>query len=77
MIEKKSVIVNTFRNHISLPKESFQEIQTEKEDIKEQFHQFKNDFLDEFNECKTKFLHKVKSLIFSILHQKTQETRNK
>ena len=77
LIEKKSVIVNTFRNHISLPKENFQEIQTEKEDIKEQFHQFKNDFLDEFNECKTKFLHKVKSLIFSILHQKTQETRNK
>ena len=48
LIENKSVIVNTFRNRecLSLPKENFQEIETEKEDITEQFRQFKNDFLD-------------------------------
>ena len=62
LIENESVIVNIFRNRgcISLPKENFQEIETEKEDIAEQLHQFKNDFLDEFNEFKTKFLHEVK-----------------
>ena len=41
-------------------KKIFQKIETEKEDITEQFHQFKNDFVDEFNEFKTKFLHKGK-----------------
>ena len=48
LIENESVIANTFRNRecISLPKENFQEIETEKEDITEQFHQLKNDFLD-------------------------------
>ena len=76
LIEKKSVIVNTFRNHISLPKGNFQEIQTENEDIKEQFHQFKNDFLDEFNECKTKFLHKVKSFRDNILNTPPKNTGN-
>ena len=47
-IENESVIVNTFRNRecISLPKENFQEIESEKEDITKQVHQFKNDFLD-------------------------------
>ena len=75
-MKKKSVIVNTFRNHISLPKENFQEIQTEKEDIKEQFHQFKNDFLDEFNECKTKCLHKVKSFRDNILNTAPINTGN-
>ena len=70
LIENESVTVNTFRNRecISLPKENFQEIETEKVDITEQFHQFKNDFLDEFNGFKTKFLHEVKSfLIFVFL----------
>ena len=62
LIENKSAIVNTFWNHecISLPKENFQEIETENEDITEQSHQFKNDFLGEFSEFKTKFLHEVK-----------------
>ena len=59
-------------------KRKFQEIETEKEDIAEQFHQFKNDFLDEFNEFKTKFLHEVKSFKDNILNTtpKKQETRN-
>ena len=37
LIENESVIVNTFRNRecISQPKENFQEIETEKEDITE------------------------------------------
>ena len=63
LIKIESVIVNKFRNRecISLPKENFQEIGTEKKDIKEQFHQFKKDFLDEFNELKTNFLNEVKS----------------
>ena len=40
LIENESVIVNTFRNreYIPPPKENFQEIETEKEDIMEQFH---------------------------------------
>ena len=64
LTKNESVIVNTFRNRecISLPKENFQEIEAEKEDITEQFHQFKNNFLDEFNEFKTKSLHEVKSV---------------
>ena len=72
LIENESVIVNTFRNRecISLPKENFQEIETEKEVITNQFNQFKNDFLDEFNgfKFKTKFLHEVKSFKDSILN---------
>ena len=50
LIKNESVIVNKFQNCecISLPKENFQEIGTEKKDIKEQFHQFKKYFLDEF-----------------------------
>ena len=80
LIENESVIVNTFRNRecISLRKGTFQEIETEKEDIREQLHQFKNDFSDEFNEFKTKFLRNANYLkiLFLILHQKTQETRN-
>ena len=80
MIENESVIVNAFRNREfkSLPKENFQGIETEKEDIMEQFHQFKNDFLDEFNEFKTKFLHEVKSCKDSTFNTtpKTQESRN-
>ena len=78
MIENESVIVNTFRNRkcISLPKENFQEIETEKEDITERFHQFKNDFVDEFNEFKTKFLHQVKSFKDSILNSTPKNTGN-
>ena len=70
LTENESVILNTFGNCecISLPKEDFQETETEKEDIKEQFHQFKNDFLDDFNEFKTKFLHEVKSFTDNILN---------
>ena len=78
MIENESVIVNTFRNRecISLPKENFQEIETEKEDITEQFNQFKNDFLDEFNGFKTKFLHEIKSSKDSILNTTPRNTGN-
>ena len=78
MIENESVIVNTFRNRecISLRKENFQETETEKEDITEQFHQFKTDFLDEFNEFKAKFLHEVKSFEDSILNTTPKNTGN-
>ena len=76
MIENESVIVNTFRNRecISLPKENFQETETEKIDITEQFHQFKNEFLDEFNGLK--FLHEVKSFKDSILNTALKHTGN-
>ena len=78
LIENESAIVSTFRNRecISLPKENFQEIETEKEDITERFHQFKNDFVDEFNEFKTKFLHQVKSFKDSILNSTPKNTGN-
>ena len=78
LIENESVIVSTLTNRecISLPKENFQKIETEKEDITEQFHQFKNDFLDEFNEFKTKFLHKVKSFKYNVLNTKPKNTGN-
>ena len=78
LIENESVIVNAFRNRecISLPKENFQEIETEKEDITDQFHQFKNDFLDEFNEFKTKFLHEVRSFKDNILNTTPKNTGN-
>ena len=78
MIENESVIVNTFRNRkcISLPKENFQKIETEKEDIMEQFHQFKTDFLDAFNEFKAKFLHEVKWFKESILNTTPKNTGN-
>ena len=73
LIENESVIVSIFRNRecISLPKENFQEIETEKEDITIKFHQFKNDFL---SFC-TKLNHLKIAVL--ILHQKNpQETRN-
>ena len=78
LIENESVIVGTLTNRecISLPKENFQKIETEKEDITEQFHQFKNDFLDEFNGFKTKFLHEVKSFKDSILNTTPKKTGN-
>ena len=78
LIENEPVIINTFssRECISLPKENFQEIETEKEDIKEQFHQFKNEFLDEFNGFKTKFLHEVKSFKDTILNTTPKNTGN-
>ena len=60
-----------------LPKKIFQEIETEKEDITEQFHQFKNDFLDKFNEFKTKFLLEVKSFKDNILNTTPKNTGNK
>ena len=46
LIEIESFIGNTFRNceYVLLAKENFQEIETEKESIKEQFHQFKMTF---------------------------------
>ena len=67
LIENESVIVSTFQNreYISVTEKFFQETETEKEDIKEKFHQFKNDFLNGFNEFKTKFS-----------KQKTHDTRN-
>ena len=42
LIENESVIVSTFRNreYISITENFFQETETEKEDIKKQFHQF-------------------------------------
>ena len=75
LVENESVIVNTFRNRqfISLPKENVQEIETEKEDITEKLHQFKNDFLDEFlMDLKLNFFTKLNNLkiVFLILHQK-------
>ena len=78
LFENESVIVNTFRNRecISLPKENFQEIEVEKEDISEQFYQFKNDFLDEFNEFKSQFLHEVKSFNDNILNTTPKNTGN-
>ena len=78
LIENESAIVSTFRNRecISLPKENFEEIETEKEDITEWFHQFKNDFVDVFNEFKTKFLHQVKSFKDSILNRTAKNTGN-
>ena len=78
LIENESVIVSIFRNRecISLPKENFQEIETEKEDIMEQFHQFKTDFLDAFNEFKAKFLHEVKWFKESILNTTPKNTGN-
>ena len=78
LIKNESVMVSTFRNRecISLPKENFQEIETEKEDITERFHQFKNDFVDEFNEFKTKFLHQVKSFKDGILNSTPKNTGN-
>ena len=78
LTEDESVTVNTFRNRecILLPKENFQEVETEKEDITEQFHQLRNDFLDEFNGFKTKFLHEVKSFKDSILNTTPKNTEN-
>ena len=75
LIENESVIVNTFRSRecVSLPKENFQEIETENEDITEQF---KNDFLGEFNEFKTKFHHEVKSFKDNILNTTPKNTGN-
>ena len=73
MIGIESVIVNTFRC-ISLPKEHFQEIETEKEDITEQFHQFENDVLHEFNEFKAKFLHEVHPFKGSFIKRETSGT---
>ena len=57
-------------------KKNFQEIETEKEDITEQFHQFENDFLDEFNEFKTQFRHKVKSFKDNIFNTTPKITGN-
>ena len=76
MIGNESVIVNTFRNCecISLPKENFQKIENEKEDITEQFHQFENDVLHEFNEFKAKFLHEVKPFKGSFIKRETSGT---
>ena len=78
LFENESVIVNSFRNRecISLPKENFQEIEAEKEDISEQFYQFKNEFLDEFNEFKSQFLHEVKSFNDNILNTTPKNTGN-
>ena len=78
LFENESVIVNSFRNRecISLPKENFQEIEAEKEDISEQFYQFKNGFLDEFNEFKSQFLHEVKSFNDNILNTTPKNTGN-
>ena len=46
LIENEQFIGNTFRNceYVLLAKESFQEIETEKESVTEQFHQFKMTF---------------------------------
>ena len=77
LIENESVIY-LFRNRecISLPKKRYQEIETEKEDITEQFHQFKNDFSDEFHGFKTEFFHEVKSLKDSVLNTTPKNTGN-
>ena len=69
-------IVTLYRECISLPKENIQEIDTEKEDINEHFHQFKNDFLDEYREFKSKFLHEVKSFKDTIVNATPKTTGN-
>ena len=74
---ENELVIYLFRNRecISLPNKFFQEIETEKEDITEQFHQFKNDFSDEFQGFKTKFFHEVKSLKDSVLNTTPKKHR--
>ena len=74
---ENELVIYLFRNRecISLPNKFFQEIETEKEDITEQFHQFKNDFSDEFQGFKTKFFHEVKSLKDSVLNTTSKKHR--
>ena len=74
LIENETVTLN--RECISLPKENIQEIDTEKEDVNEHFHQFKNDFLDEYREFKSKFLHEVKSFKDTIVNATPKTTGN-
>ena len=74
MIENETITLN--RECISLPKENIQEIDTEKEDINEHFHQFKNDFLDEYREFKSNFLHEVKSFKDTIVNATPKTTGN-
>ena len=80
LIENESVIINSFQNRecISLPKESIHdiEIETETDDINEQFRQFKNDFLDQYEDFKCKFLHEVKSYKDTILNATHYTTAN-
>ena len=57
-------------------KKIFQEIETEKKDITEKFHQFKIDFLAEFSKFKTKFLHEVKSFNDNTLNTTPKNKRN-
>ena len=73
-----SLLIHTFRNPecVSLPREIFQEVETEKEDIRERFYQCKNDFLDEFNEFRTNFFHEIKSFKNNILDTPPKNTGN-
>ena len=74
LIENETVTLN--RECISLPKKNIQEIDTEKEDVNEHFHQFKNDFLDEYREFRSKFLHEVKSFKDTIVNATSKTTGN-
>ena len=78
LIENETATLNSFQNRecISLPKENIQEIDTEKEDVNEHFHQFKNDFLDEYREFKSKFLHEVKSFKDTTVNATPKTTGN-
>ena len=69
LIENQSLIVNTFRNrkYISLRNENFQENESEKMASYMNFIKLKLIFFYELNHLK---------IIFLILHQKPQETRN-
>ena len=73
-----SLLIHTFRNPecVSLPRENFQQVETEKEDIREHFYQFNNDFLDEFDEFRTKFFHEIKSFKNNILNTPPKNTGN-
>ena len=77
LIENEAVTLN--RECISLPKENIQEIDTEKEDVNEHFHQFKNDFLDEYRNSNLNFFTKLNHLKIPLLMLplKQLETRNK
>ena len=80
LIENESVTDNAFRNRecISLPKENFQETETEKQISRNNFISFKMTFHMNLMNLKLNFFTKLNHLkiIFLILHQKTQKSRN-
>ena len=71
-------IVNVHHYQGKILIENFPEIETKKEDITEQFHQFKNAFLMNLVNLKISFFTKLNHLktIFLTLHQKNYTTEN-